>query len=66
MDHIIKTYGVLLPDADFTVIHSGICTLNESVEHIACDSRELDFNIYAPLITYPDECSSGAILLLLK
>ncbi len=36
MDHIIKTYGVLLPDADFTVIHSGICTLNESVEHIAC------------------------------
>jgi hypothetical protein len=33
MDHLLKTYGLLLSDADFAVVREGLHALSDRVDH---------------------------------
>lgn len=33
MDHLLKTYGLLLSDADFAVVREGLHALSDYVDH---------------------------------
>lgn len=33
MDHLLKTYGLLLSDADFEVVREGLHALSDQVDH---------------------------------
>lgn len=43
MDHLLKTYGLLLSDADFAVIREGLHALSERVD---CTDQERQHILY--------------------